>query len=185
MQSVCIGFAWVLCVALVVQAQSGNYLLDAYESAMEMKRSYDDEAEFFRLRLTWQADDYGYYFTVRMRTALQRATTEAEGAALQICAANSASSCRDLMNRFDYTLRDLEGASNRLHLTVFEQIIETNLKQDLERFIYNHNYQMEEADYLLNDVLILELADRWIEMWFAYFDIAEALDECISNAFDE
>lgn len=184
MQSLCIGFVWVLCVALVVQAQTGNYLLDAYETALEMKRSYDEEAEFFRVRLTYQADDYGYYFTVRMRTALERATTEEEGAALQICAATATSSCRVLMDRFDYALRDLEQASNRLHQTVFEQLIETNIKRDLDQFIYNHNYQMEEYDFLLNEVLVLELGERWFEMWWGYFDIAESLDECISNSLD-
>lgn len=182
MKSFGLGVVVILCLALA-EGQTGNYLLAAFDSAMEVKAEYISEADFFRERLTWQADDFGYYFTTRMRYALAQATTPAQGAALRECAAVAAATCQESINRFDDSLQALHADANQLHSSVHEQLMDTNIKaEDLELFYYYHSYRMEAARDRLFDVHIMELGNRWADMWFLYFDISEALDECISLA---
>lgn len=175
----------VLAIVAVSNAQRVNYLENAFANAMAVKRNYDEELVFFRERLTWQADDFGYYFTVRMRYAIARATTEAEGATLQGCASVAAFRSRALIDRFDEALRHMEHAANNLFLSIYEQFMEMNVKKsDMELFYYLHSYRMEDAELELNEIHIPEAGNRWMEMWFGYFNIADELDDCIFGALD-
>lgn len=174
---------FVLCFSsLLVE---GNYLMQSLDSAMWWEEYYFDEANFFRARLTWEADDYGYYFTTRMRNAIAAATTAQQGAALQLCAASAADQCLNLIHRFDDALRNTQADGNRLHATVYQQLMETNVKvTDLELFYYYHNYRMEEARERYYEHHLIEMGNRWADMWFGYLTIAEALDACIAAALN-
>lgn len=184
MKSLCIGVVLILCVVMS-QAQIGNYLLEAYNSAMEVKATYEEEVAFFRERLTWQADDFGYYFTSRIRNALNENTTPAQGAALQQCAATAAVQSQESINRFKESLLSLQEDANKLQSSVYEQLMETNIKEeDLELFYYYHNYRLDAARDRLFEVHINDLGNRWMEMWFEYFTISEAMDECIAVALE-
>lgn len=162
---------------------SSNYLVDALNSAMELKGIYDYETESFRARLTYQADDFGYYFTRSMRYAQPRATTQGQGAALQVCASVAASQSQESIRQFDEALRHIQQDSNQLQLSVYEQLQQTNIKaEDLELFYYYHSHRMEEARNRLYEVHFVTLGNSWARMWFDHFDIAEELDECLERA---
>ena len=162
-----------------------NYLLEAFQSAMKLKADYETDIFFFRERLTFQADDLAYYFTVRMRYVLTDANTEAQGAALQGCASAAANQSLELIHRFDDSLRQLEEEATQLHVSVLEELIQTNIKAvGVDVFYYYHNYRVEEAIRRLVEVHQVELGNRWSDMWWGYFDIADELDKCTAEAMD-
>lgn len=179
MRSCALGFVLCLCLALA----NANYLLDAFESSMALQQSYEEETEYFRQRLGWQADDYAYYFTNSVRYALETATTEAQGAALQACAGEAAAKSLEAISAFDDSLQSVQNEANDLHFSVFRQLMETNIKaEDLELFYYYHSYRVAAAFDRLWDVHVVVLGDHWANMWFDYFDISEELYTCIESA---
>lgn len=176
---------WITLILSLSVFADANYLLHSFDSAIFWRDYYHDEANSFRTRLTSEADDFGYYFTRRMRYAIAQATTEQQGAALQICAANCADACNASITRFDDTLRVTQTEGDNVHMTVYHQLMETNIKaEDLELFYYYHSHRMLAARERYYDYLLLEMADRWAEMWWAYFVIGDALDACIDAALN-
>lgn len=167
----------------LIRAQSSSYLNAALDAAMELQKHYEEEVLFFRYQLTWQTDDMGYYLTVRIANALERATTEQQGRAIQKCAEDAAYYSHGLIERFDDSLRDLQDASTRIIQSVLEELIETNIKVDTDRFNDHHAERLERLRSELEDHHIVEVGDRWMEMWYAYFLVSENLDQCIEYAF--
>lgn len=171
-------------LVLSSQAQIGDYVLNAYNSAMAMKEIFEYNVEYFRETLTIEARDFGYYFTDQVARGLERVTTEAQGAALSVCAANAATSSRDSIHRFDATLIPLQNAAMGLHLSVWEELTATNINADLDTFYYRHNQRMDASYDHLNSVLLDHIYTANIVLWLDYFDISMDLGDCVEAIFE-
>lgn len=171
-------------LVLSTQAQIGDYVLNAYNSAMAMKEIFEYNVDNFRGSLTIEAQDFGDYFTERVTREMERTTTEAQGAALSICAENAATSSRNSINRFDATLVPLQNAAMRLHLSVWEELIATNINADLDTFYYRHNQRMDASYDHLNNVLLETIVSDLIDLWLDFFDFSMALSDCIEAIFE-
>lgn len=183
---------FVLCLAAVlvlstscVTGQSENYLLHAYDSAIEMHQQFEQYVDSFRASLNVEAADFGLYFTDALATAIGEASTEAEGTSLQSCAAVAAEKTRTAIELFIEPLEELQAESITLHQSVFQQLIETNVKEiDMELFYYYHNYRMEDSYNRLYGFLLVRLYDDLYSLWDKYFVILEEMEECIEVALE-
>lgn len=129
-----------------VHSQTTNYILASYDSAMQIKSLYDEQAEYFREYLTSEAEDMGRYFTNMVARGISIAETSTQGEAIQDCVAWAAEECRYNIMFMEYYINAAEEASNHLHLTVFDQLRSMNIKEyDLELFYYYHSYAMDQA----------------------------------------
>lgn len=182
MKSVFLTVAVILATLTLVQGQIGNYLLTAYDSALGMKHVHELSVENYRNSLAIESQDFGNYFTARLADVLETATTEAQGTALSNCAANAATSSRNSINRFDATLIPLQDAAMRLHLSIWEELIATNLKADLDLFYYQHNLRLEERYDHLNNVLVDRIRSYLTDLELSYFEISTDLNICIASA---
>lgn len=164
--------------------QIGNYVLTAYQSAMAMREIFEYNVENFREYLNSEAQDLGTYLNNRMIIALETpATTQQQGAALQSCARLAAAESRATINGFDSHLVELQDASMRLHLTVYEQLSETNLKAiDLDEFYALHSKRMDDHYDHLNAYHLERIYYQLVDLWLAYFVIASEMDDCIDAA---
>lgn len=172
-----------LLTATVINAQTGNYLINSYDAAMELKLLYENEVTFYRGYLTSEAEDMGHYYTNLMAMALDVATTEEEGAALQSCVTRTAASADKNMIEYDYMLRHFEQVTRELHLSIFKILMDTNIKQEGAHLVYYyHDLYMEKMhealskyDYWLfdgwNDLLYLLWIDLYDELYYCINDV--------------
>lgn len=165
-------------------SEIGNYVLKAYESALATQEIFEFNVETYRRHLTSEAKDFGFYLTDQMIIAMKTPpTTEEQGEELEFCARRAAGGSREAINAFDYHLVELQDASINLHLTVYAQLSETNLKDiHPDEFYDRHNKRMEDQIYNLYNRHLDRIYYQIVELWLAYFVIANELDDCIEAA---
>lgn len=168
--------------SITVNAQATNYISAAYDSAVEMHNMYEQYVEFFRKSLNVEAADFGLYFTDAMADAIARAdpTSVTHGAALQSCAGVAARRSRTSIELFDEAVVSLQAESTRIHLTVVQQLLNTNVKEnDLELFYYYHSHRMTALQDRLQDELLPRMYDDLSVLWADYFIILGDMEDCI------
>lgn len=183
----------VLCLVLAcfvgtaVRGQANNYLLFAYNAAVAMKAEYLAEIEYWSEALTVEADDMGYYYTNLVAEGLERATTEAQGAAISRCANQTVYYCELNINYLSNEIRAAGDAAVELHNSVNLQLREMNIKEyDLELFYYYHSYKMQEAYEALwgldgfSDRMFYEWIWVLIDFFYNYDDLYYCIDEVVS-----
>lgn len=164
-----------------VEAQRSNYILLAYEAAMETVAEYDFERDFFRALLTWESNNVGSIFVTILSDGIDHIQTEAQGDEMRLCAERTATASQNYLNRMDDLLRKLESDMTNLHLTVFQQLIDTNIKaESVELFYYYHGLRLEEALSELDEQSVV-LHDAYTDIYFSFFDEFYALEACINN----
>lgn len=176
--------AFLLLSAGGVDAQTNNYVLVAYDSALDLHRTFEQYVEDFRKSLNVEASDFGLYFTDAMANAIARADSFNHGAALQSCAGVAAQQSREAISRFDEPLIRLQDESVRIHLTVYQELIDTNIKEsDLELFYYYHSYKIADLYANLYDELLEVLYTDLYALWAEYFVILGDMENCIAAVF--
>lgn len=167
-----------------VHGQANNYLLSAYESALELKAAYHQQIMSWRDWLTIEAGDVGFYFTNIVARALDRSPNEVQGAGITSCVNTTVTYSRININNMDDELRATQEAAVNLHNSVMLQLLEMNIKEnDLEMFYYYHSLKMQEAyDQLWNEYYVrLETArEHLYDEWFTRYS---ELDGCITTVF--
>lgn len=172
------------CSSPVVRAQSNNYLLRAYDSALEMKALYDDEIEYWREFLTGEAGDVGYYFTDIVTRALDRFPNEVQGAGITRCTNTTATYSRANINSMADELLATEVAAVILQNSVTLLLTEMNIKEyDLELFYYYHSLKMQEAYEKLIYEYVERMSDAWLHLFMELGYHYDQLQYCILDVF--
>lgn len=173
----------LLLLAVSSNGQTTNYLMNAYDSAMDLHHTFEMYVENYQKSLAVEISDFGLYFTDAMTAAIARASTAAQGSALQSCAATATEKTHTAIDLFLAPLENLQEVSTRLHQSVWQQLIETNLKEeDVELFYYYHNYRVQDAYNNLYDVLLEDLYNELYSLWAKYFTILAEMEDCIDLA---
>ena len=175
----------LLCaVACLSPGVRGNYLMASYDAAMEMKEEADGDIEYWRWRLTNEAEDIDSYFLDVIIFGIENANTTAQGAAVGRCAAAAEARGRQNIINMDEVILEAEEASNDLHFTVFGLLRTFNIKeQDPELFYYYHNYVMEEA-YGLLLYNYYQMSYAYSDVFNDWFDHFYDLYDCVYEALD-
>ena len=158
---------------------TGNYLLDSYEAAVQMKQLYENDIEYWREWLTIEAQDMDFFFIELVFIGINRATAPEHGYGIAKCTAEAAETSRNNIIYMDEVMIEVQDIANTLHLTVFDLLSTTNIKeQDLELFYYYHSYVMEETEWNLW-FLYYEMYDAWLAVLMDFFDVRDRLFLCI------
>lgn len=180
MKSLLLLCALACLAATSVRSQTTNYIMEAYNSAVLMKSYYDEEVEYFREMLTYEADDMGYYFTDLVAQGIALVDTAAQGAAIQECGFRAADLSQENIEFMEYYINAAERAANDLHTTVLLQLRNMNIKEyDLELFYYYHSYTMDDAYYDLWYWYSDNMFYSWLIVYIEFFYVNEELYDCI------
>lgn len=175
-----------LCFLVIFTEYSSaqNYLTAAYENALFLHNTYESKSLDLRKSLDVTASDFGYYYTEALASAIERSTSVAHGAGLQSCAAVAARSAQQAINGFDDHLQELQDESMRLHISVIQQLMESNIKtEEFNIFYYNHSTRMNALYKNLTEVKVPEIYEYLYELWAEYFVILGHLETCIDLVF--
>lgn len=161
-----------------------NNFQRAYDSAMAVKTGYEYDIEYFRNILTWEASDMSF-FTEMIADASALIETEFQGEGLRWCAEHIAYNCERNINSMDKLIRAMERDSVRLHSTVYRQLKHFNVlsEEDMKSFDYQHDRIIANA-LAKQDHHYYGLRDKWVEIYFAYFQLYYQLDECINSVLE-
>ena len=168
----------------VVQGQSGNIFLDSFDSAMTVKELYDEETDYFRQYLTYEAEDLGN-FADFVAYALELSSTPAHGAGIQQCAEEAHYYATINVEFFNYYILEAEEAARDLQFTVMGLIRDKNIKEDLPQidlFYYYHDYIVQEAYEDLYYYYGDNMFYAWLIVYLEWFYIYDELDYCMYNA---
>lgn len=176
----------VIMVITCVGAQTtGNYILESYNAAMELKTLYENEVLFYRSMLTAEAWDMGRVFGDNMATWIGRADNENQGEALRRCAEITAVRCQSNIDLFADRILDLQRDSEELDLSVFRQLMDMNIKsEEYSLFYYHHSLRMEERLEWLNDHHIPMLQEAYIYVFNEWFTLYSNIQICAADALE-
>lgn len=176
---------WGLAIQVSAQTEHGNYLLASYNEAMLIKSYYDEEVQYYREYLTYESEDMGVIFTDMVADAVAVASNPVQGERIGQCGFVTAYLGRNNIVDFERYINIAQNVGNGLHMTVLGQLRNQNIKEyDLELFYYYHSYIMQEAYDDLWYVHTYNMLYAWLDMLFDFFDLHDALDNCLLDAME-
>lgn len=172
-------FTFLTCV----NGQTGNYILESYNAAVELKLLYEVEVDRYRGFLTLEAWDMGRVFGNYMADWIALAENENQGEALRRCAEIAADGSQANIDLFADRLVDLQRDSDDLHLSVFRQLMDWNIKsEEYSLFYYYHSQRMDEGLERLNDYHVPRLQEAYNLVFADWFVLYAALQSCGTDA---
>lgn len=184
MKSLLCGLVLVLAVATAsVKAQTGNYILQSYNAAVVIKDLYEVQLNHYREVLTGEAWDMGRVFTDQMADWIAAAQTDAQGAALRTCANQATVQCEEYIDLFNDRLQELQHDTDAIHLSVYSQLTEWNIKsEEYSLFYYYHTQRMDERLEYLSEHHVPRLQEAYNMIYDRWFDVYYFLRDCAADA---
>lgn len=182
-----ISYSIVLIILLAANgnAQTGNYILESYNAATALQRRYEIEVNHYGWMLTLEMRDLGNFANL-LATWIGFADNEAQGEALRICAETIVELSRTNIDLFADRIFDLQQDSQELHLTVFRQLMEMNIKsEEYSLFYYYHSQRMDERLNLLEDHHIPRLEEALELVYDDWFILYVNMTDCAAEALGQ
>lgn len=176
--------AFVIYGSLGVQGDpTSNYLELAYDSALAMRERYYQVVDYYHNQLTEIINEMGRYYLDHMEDSLEQATTQQQGEALRLCARQASIHAQDSILGVHNAIFATETAATQLHLSIYKQLMETNIKEStLDTIYYHHSYRMEEAYQVLTEELHYQVTAKANYLYYDFYAITEELDDCVAAA---
>lgn len=183
MKSLFCGLVLILAVATAVKAQTGNYILQSYNSAVVIKELYEVQLNYYRVVLTEEAWDMGRVFTDQMADWIAEAQTAAQGTALRTCASQATVQCEEYIDLFGDRLEELQHETDEIHLSVYEQMMDMNIKsEEYSLFYYYHTQRLDAKLERLSQYHIPRLQEAYNLIYNRWFEVYYFLRDCSAAA---
>lgn len=165
-----------------VRGQTTNYIVESHKSAMLVNLYFEEEVEYWRMWLTIEAYDMGFFFTDLIAQAAALAQNPTHGAGIASCAAVAHFDSTININYLDRAILLVEKDGRALHSSVFELLRGVNIKEaDLELFYYQHNYVVQEFYDRLWEEHFDNLFYSWLVVLLDFYYVYDELFYCLDD----
>lgn len=167
-------------ITTTANADPLNHLLAAQEAAMALHRDTYYWTDYYRDSLNYESADIG---TAHLQEVVywldDNAETEAYGQQAQNCTHFYTGMSWEIIQTGDEILNRMIAATNRLHQSVAEQLIASNvLAIDWDTFTALHDVRLAEAKERL-DLLLIEIDEHINFLWHENIWINWELFQCL------
>lgn len=171
----------VLTSLVSIHGQAFNYLIQAHEAAMAMKSNFDYNAAYYREYVNYETESLSYNLNELVAQALERSTTEAQGAAIRDCAVIASYYATGIANPVLDDLYVIQDAALIYYRIILEELTSMNVfATDLEIFYYQFNLRLNESYLRLNDVLLANVLNALFDLLDGSRVVFNTLDNCLN-----
>lgn len=164
-----------------IQCQYTDILTQAMDAAMAHKSNFDSNAVYYRDYVNYETETLARNLVELVAQAMERTTTEAQGAAVQSCAVAASYYATGAEGTVLTKLEVIQNAALGYYKIILNELATLNVfTNDLEVFYNEFNKALDESYTHLNDVLLQDVLNGLFDLIDGSKVIFNTLETCLS-----